>query len=481
MPASITTRIKACFGLLLWLVSGVALASGLPDGQVWIRHVEHDLLPFWSTPAAIGKPVGNFPTFRCNDGSAYVPDAPCAELQAAPDWIRPELGRDYVRMQARQTYAYGVAFHLTGDSRWLDLAKAGARRTLAMLDADAGAPTWFEHGVGAPAPSARTAQDQSYAVVGIAMLYYLTRDPALEKALIAHQHYVFARYWDPDWNMLRWVPKDGPTDETAKQELVAQLDQLNAYMLLVVPYLPAPAREAWHADIRRVADTLVQQFHDPASGTFFGTLERGADSRRPGARHNDFGHTTKAYWMLMLAGRELGDAALERFGREGGAAITDRAWDSASGTWASAWRVSGLDLSKSWWIYAELDQMTSFLALERPALAERLSTSWRFWLEKLTAPGGGEIYGWVSAEGKPPVNGLRIHQWKNGYHSFEHALVSYLTAQALAGKHATLYFALARPDATLHPYLLPGEAVSVRTKAGVQRVEFAIPVAKPAG
>ncbi|GAA5181570.1 hypothetical protein GCM10025771_28800 [Niveibacterium umoris] len=454
------------------------MAADLAGGDIWLRHVERDLLPFWSGRAALGHPIGNFPTFRCNDGSAYVPDAPCAELQSPPAWIRQEIGRDFVRMQARQTYAYGVAFNLTGDTRWLDLARAGARRTLALLDSEGGAPTWFEQGRGMPEPSARTAQDQSYAVVGIAMLYYLTRDPALEKALITHQHFVFARYWDEDWKMLRWVPKDGPATETAKQELVAQLDQLNAYMLLVVPYLPPAARAAWHADIRRVADTLVRQFHDPASGTFFGTLERGPESRRAGARHNDFGHTIKAYWMLMLAGRELGDVELERFGRDGGAAILDRAWDEKSGAWASGWRESGLDLSKSWWIFAELDQMNSFLAMEQPQRAERLKSSWRFWLEKMTAPGGGEIYGWVDAEGNPPPNSLRIHQWKSGYHSFEHALISYLTAQSLAGKRAVLHFALPQSAGEFRPYLLPGKAVSVRNTCGRQRVEFEIPVKK---
>lgn len=469
--------LATCCALAGLLASGGALA-GLPTGERWLTHVKQDLLPFWSGAAAMGKPIGNFPTFRCNDGSAFDPEAPCEELKSPPAWIRPELGRSYVRMQARQTYAYGVAYHLTGDVRWLELARAGARRTVALLDPQSGSPTWFEAGRGGPEPAARTAQDQSYAVVGIAMLYYLTRDPALEQALIAHQRYVFSRYWDADWGMLRWVPKEGPADEAAKQELVAQLDQLNAYMLLVVPYLPAEARAAWHEDIRRVARALIDKFHDPARGIFYGTLERGAESRRDGARHNDFGHTIKAYWMLMLAGRELGDAELERFGHDGGAKVLERAWDAESGAWGSAWHGQEVDTSKSWWIYAELDQMASFLALERPELASRLESSWRFWLTKMTAPNGGEIYGWVDPTGAAPANSLRIHQWKNGYHSFEHALVSYLTAQALAGKPATLHFALQRDDKNLRPYLMQGKVVSVKSRDGRQAVEFAIPVQK---
>lgn len=462
--------------LCLAFAASALAAAELPDGQVWLQHVQRDLLPFWSTPVAMGRPIGNFPTFRCNDGGAYVPATPCDELKSPPAWIKPELGRDYVRMQARQTYAYGVAFHLTGEQRWLDLAKAGARRTLAMLDPTSGAPTWFEQGRGGPAPEARTAQDQSYAVVGIAMLYYLTRDPALERALIAHQRYIFDRYWDEAWGMLRWVPQGGPQDEAAKQELVAQLDQLNAYMLLVVPYLPPTAREAWHRDIRRVSTSLIKQYHDPLSGTFFGTLERGEESRRAGARHNDFGHTIKAYWMLMLAGRELGDGELQRFGREGGLAILEKAWDAESGAWASGWRADGIDKAKSWWIFAELDQMASFMVLDRPELRKRLASSWDFWLKNQTAPKGGEVYGWVDQNGIAPPNSLRIHHWKNGYHSFEHALVSYLTAQALAGKTGRLYFAASDRSADFRPYLLSGKVSRLQTEGGRQVVDFVIPV-----
>src|SRR5262249_18794777 len=56
----------------------------LPDGERWIRHLVEDLLPFWANADALGKPVGNFPTYRCNDGSLFDLKAPCPEL-ADPD------------------------------------------------------------------------------------------------------------------------------------------------------------------------------------------------------------------------------------------------------------------------------------------------------------------------------------------------------------------------------------------------------------
>jgi mannose/cellobiose epimerase-like protein (N-acyl-D-glucosamine 2-epimerase family) len=456
-----------------------AVAGDLPGGDVWLQHVTRDLLPFWAHPDAQGERPGEFPTFRCNDGSRFLRERPCPELAGAPGWIRSELGRDYLRMQARQTFAYGAAFQLTGDPRWLALARAGADHALRFLDPKKGAPTFFEAGKPRGAGGETTAQDQAYALVGIAMVYALTRDPRLEKALLDHQRWLFGRFRDPERGMLRWMPPDGPPVERDRLELVAQLDPLNAYMLLVLPYLPGAAREAWAADVRWLCDAIVNRFLERESGTFLGTLGR-PDSRDPGARHNDFGHTIKAWWMLLLASRELGDAKLERLAREGAARILERAFDPASASWGSTWTASGIDPGKTWWTFAELDQVAATLALEDRRHARHLEASWRFWLERMVDPVSGEVWPWVGADGAPPPRAVKVFHWKSGYHSMEHALVSYLAAQALAGRTATLHFATGRADAVFRPYLLRGEVVSVRRAGDREIVTFRLPTPAPA-
>jgi len=97
----------------------------LPSLDRWRKHVTDELLPFWTMPDALGAPIGNFPTFRCNDGTLYRAEAPCPELAKAPGYISTELGRDYTRMKSRQTFLYGVAFHITGEERYLEYARAG--------------------------------------------------------------------------------------------------------------------------------------------------------------------------------------------------------------------------------------------------------------------------------------------------------------------------------------------------------------------
>jgi hypothetical protein len=36
--------------------------SLLPTGAEWVTHITDDLLPYWTTPEALGNPLGNFPT-----------------------------------------------------------------------------------------------------------------------------------------------------------------------------------------------------------------------------------------------------------------------------------------------------------------------------------------------------------------------------------------------------------------------------------
>ncbi len=149
----------------------VAVPADLPSGERWLRHFREDLLPFWNVPAAWGSPRGNFPTFRGNDGRAVDWTQPPEELATAPGWIKEAFGREYVRMKSRQTYFYGVAYHLTGDAKMLELARDGAAfiRKNALDPATGSSASYFEKGEAKPAVLARTSQDLAYAELGLAM------------------------------------------------------------------------------------------------------------------------------------------------------------------------------------------------------------------------------------------------------------------------------------------------------------------------
>ncbi len=445
--------------VLLHSLSAVLVAA--VPGQRWLDHFNQDLLPFWNVPAAWGTPRGDFPTYRCNDGNLFNPEAPCPEIADAPGWIKASAGLEFTRMKSRQTYFYGAAYHLTGDPAMLALARDGVRFLRARaLDKDTGsAVTYWDKGVPGPATLERTTQDLAYAELGMAMYYYLTRDPEVLADIVRLKDHIFTQYWDKDWGMLRWAAK-GPAEETGRKELVAQLDQVNAYMLLLAPILPEPLRTQWKGDLVKLARVMVEKYHAPDKHLFWGTLH---EPRALGTRHTDFGHTAKALWMIGRIGRLAGDEALVRFADTEGAAVLGMAL-LPDGTWGSKLRRDGsVEASKEWWIYAELDQLAETLALSDRKWAKPLDTTAAFWLTSMVDRRHHEVRGWVGPKGERDEDAPKIHLWKNGYHSAEHALVGYVTSRALEGKPATLYFALPDPKAQVDPYFYRG-------KAGARRV-----------
>ena len=455
------------------------LAAGeLPSLERWTQHVSDELMPYWITPDALGTPIGNFPTFRCNDGTAYHPAAPCPELAQPPAWIAPELDRDYARMKSRQTYLYGVAFHITGDERYLEYARAGVAwlRANAYEHDTGSAVTYWSHGKAGPPPDQRTTQDLAYAQVGLAFYYYLTRDPDVLADLLRLERHIMTAYWEDSpaspGGMLRWVLADGDTPGDARrQELVSQLDQINAYMLLLAPLLEDDqVARAWQRDLVVLARVVKDQFFAPERGMFWGTLGNPAEHKL-GGRHNDFGHSMKSLWMLYLTGQATGQPDLVEFARPHIAPLLAHA-AQPSGCWASGFRDNGeLDRGSQWWIFAELDQAAATLAGREPSSAPYagyLAKSYDCWFTRFVDHRNHDVWPFVppdwtetTFDDHPP---LKIFHWKNGYHAMEHALVALITTAGLTGQPLPLYYAFVKPPprSRIQPYYFSGTITDER-------------------
>ena len=199
------------------------LLRDLPRGERWLRHLREDLLPFWAMPTALGEPLGNFPTYRNDDGSLVDWQNPHPEFQhVVPGIVFRD--RDHVRAKSRQCFAYGIAYHMTGDEKYLNYAKAGVAflREKAIDRVHGGAFSYFSSPGMVPGPEVpyRTSQDMAYLLCGIGFLYYLTRDPELEKELIVIHDYIWFHYYDSGADVFRWVLEDNLPDGDFKNRFV---------------------------------------------------------------------------------------------------------------------------------------------------------------------------------------------------------------------------------------------------------------------
>ena len=437
-----------------------ATIKDLPSAARWISHIKNELMPYWFAPDALGAPIGNFPTYLCQDATKLKETTPkCANVEFN-DIFSENLNRQYVRVISRQVFAYGVMFHVTGDEQALQYAKAGVDyiRQYALDRKSGSVVTYWDNGVADKDKALRTSQDIAYAQMGLAIYYYLTRDEEVLADLILIKNYIFENYLDNDFGMMRWSLSG---NEQGKRDLTAQLDQINAYLLMLVGVLPTEVAKQWKLDIRNLIDIMRAHFYQPKFKMFWGTAVT-KNQMNIGA-NNDFGHSVKTFWMIYLFAKFEQDKELETFAINGINQVLKYAYFAKSeehpAHWASKFNAIGKrQKGTQWWIFAELDQAAATLALSDASKIDYLAATYDTWLNLLTDRNNYEVWGYTSPKGE--VGGLKSHIWKNGFHSLEHGLIAYITTAQLNGNNVELYFAFEKGNETAVPYLFIGKEVA---------------------
>lgn len=460
-----------------------AVPAGLPTATDWKNHLEKDLMAFWLPAQTVGEP-GDFPTYRCNDGNLYD------ETKACPELAKPATGivwlkREYLRMKSRQIYGYGVAYHVTGDPKYLDLAKQGVDYLMKngfekVGDKMAPITYWETTGkevIKGPPLKQRTSQDMAYSLTGIGFYYYLTRDPEVLKLIKSVKEYIFDTYFDEGQRIFHWVNENFREETTDRYELTAQLDQVYAYMIWLTPSLPLEDQIQWKQDLRKVAQVMKERFYAgdchakmpvelevegkaTGCGLFWGDQTQG-HFHQVGKDHNDYGHSVKTMWMIYTVGKITGDKELEDWGRKGASQIIERAYDPETGSWMR----DPTSKDKEWWILCELDQTAGTLAMTESKFAKYLPNTWEYWNNYMVDKENHEVWHLVTADGKPDMTLPKQHSWKNMMHSTEHALVGYITASQLYREPVDLYFAWKQKpqDGTINPYIYKATIVSTES------------------
>jgi mannose/cellobiose epimerase-like protein (N-acyl-D-glucosamine 2-epimerase family) len=435
------------------------LLQRLHRGEWWLSHAIGDLMPFWIHPDALGKPIGAFPTTRCDDGTL-----PTYEKNLCPEirnnnWLFSDRQR-YLVALSRQIYGYGVLFHLTGDAAFMDYMKAGVKYLREnAYDRKGGGIAQTQNattGVWGPQREFRDPQQLAYGLLGISFYYYLTRDPEVLPDILDVKNYIFDNYYNPKLTALNWMLADNGNARADQRKLTAQLDQMNAYLIMLAPALPADQQEDLKWACVSLSYIMIGQLYSPKENVFFLQVDKPSDLDLEQTGVTDFGHSIKAMWMIRNTGLMAGDQSLVEFAETNGRRILDRAYLADNGTWASAPKKGGkVDINKSWWIYAELDQFAGSLAMTDPMAARYLPNTHNYFLTYFPDKRYGEIWTTIDGNTNLPLNDQpKAWPWKNAYHSLEHAMVGYITSQQIFGEPVTLYYNFkSKPeDGTIRPY-----------------------------
>jgi hypothetical protein len=384
----------------------------------------------------------------------------------------------YVVSLSRQVYAYCVAFHMTGDTKYLDYARAGIAYLLAnAFDPNGGIAEYqdLDSNQWLPAAPYRDPQQLAYGLVGMSFYYYLTRDPGILNQIDAVRTYIRDNYWNQDLSAMQWLLQDYEGTSATSLQLVATLDQLNTHMAMIGRFVPGRLGLDWRSDACRYAHSIIDVYYSPPQNLFF--LSAGQPSDFDVTQSTtDFGHNSKALWMIFNSGRFCGDSSLVNFTWKNAPSLLAHAWRDQAGTWAGNIGPTGIDPTTDWWMHAELDQLSGTLALHDPSYAARLGSSYTYWFNNWVDHTYGEVWNTVDTTTGLPTNAdPKQWPWKNGYHSFEHALVGYITTAALKNNSVPLYFAFeSRPDeAMIQPYFFNGTVQSyVEEQSGGETIQL---------
>lgn len=387
------------------------------DQNTWLRHLQEDILPYWTTSAALGNPQGNFPTYL-DQNSEQIPDQ-----------------QHYIRTIGRQIYMYLEAYHLLKEQRFLNYAEAG----FSWMEKHAKNPrggfyTIFEEN-GHPLNAAITLQDLSYGTLPYVAHYSHSGDThslsiILEITdLIADGPFFQAGILHDalDVTYQKVCPFEG-----TELNIVSVLDFLN---VIVIPMLNATIhhnnktlQDKFLKILEKFLDLLVQDFF--ADNIFWNNCKNRTDFS---AKHVDLGHTSKAYGIVFQANRLLSEQnrPVKYWEIEKEYLPIVKAASSPIVGWKTDFDCSPVQFipgALQWWRHILINQTTALYVQEYPELLPFLKNGLETWLtlpyvdktrrvrgirEGLQSDGTvfpGDADSWT----------CKANHWKNGYHETEH-------------------------------------------------------------
>lgn len=446
--------------------------------KLWINHLEDDLMKFWNNKTSLEKESVFFSTFRDNKGEIIPEDTAQwpeeYKLAMQQDDLRglveDATKYNYIRAHSRQTFAYGIAYNMTGNPQYMENCYNGAMAILKAIDENGGMfnKQTIKDGKWLDAANARNSQDLAYGMTGLGFYYYLTHDEKVLQPILQARKYIFDTYMDEDKGFLTWLPKY-VTENNNNVEIVSQLDQLYAYMLWLTPALPEPYQSEWKVDLKKLANIMINHFYSERYGTFWGCATNDF-ARELGTDHTDFGHSVKAMWVIYEIGKIIDDIAYVNFAREKISIILFNAFIESNGSWARRYKADGtLDIDKEWWGLAELDQAAAILSLNDPSYLRYTNSTYKYWFEYMVDKENGEIWHMVDGKNHKPVLAYpKIHAWKTSLHSFEHCLLGYMISCFHHNEPFSLYYAfkpnIEKPLKTVYPYFFRANKSSISVK-----------------
>lgn len=432
-----SVRIRLLAILLTFLLGGEAATPQRKDvlnGEYWRKQALTNIIPYW------------YDHVRDTSYGAFYMSL-TRSWEPTPPWDK------YPAMISRQVYGFSAAYLLSGDRKYLEVAR-GAVEYLLEHAWDRQYGGWF--GVltqtGQPKDSTKSVDLQLYTDVGLALYYFVTGDEKVlshikESVRIRKSH---AR--DKEFGGYYQVLN---RDLTVKDSSKSKHSHFGYTSSLLIN-LSMATRDP---EILSFAEELMQISMDRMTDSQEGWL-RGFPTRFD--RKWNFTPATVDGKEVISAGAQLTGALAflrlyeltgnEVYRKEGvrlGEQTMRYAWDSKRGGWYDVVeRTPPHSLlgtpAVSWWIqcYGSFLQLHLYHLSGEKRYLDQFQKMAAFWNQYLVDRELGGVFQTVSADGIPRDSNKAV-VWKASYHEMEHALLNYLYLNLYVHhKPAVLHFLL---------------------------------------
>ncbi|MBG0860143.1 MAG: AGE family epimerase/isomerase [Bacteroidales bacterium] len=409
-------RIKPCIIVLSLIILSSckheqATKSDFFSGDYWKSQALNDIMPYW-TRYSRDMTAGAFYT----------------NLDSA--WNTFGSLDKYPSMISRHLFSYSAAYLLSGNAEDIVIADSTTKWLIRYAwDKEFGG--WFDalDRNGNPVRTTKTTFVQVYAVTGLTLYYFATRDTTALRYIERSNDLLESKVWDKESGGYYNVMNRDWSISDSNKSFSSQVTPVSGYLFYL--YL-ATREEKYLNQISRILDVTVNNMVDPESGWVLEDFERNWTylEGREGASEINIGHNIEVAWMLLR------NYLLTRNNTHLQAALSLAAKLSVAGFMKDngIWLTSTGRLASSqqatdtyWWIqaYGNIFSLYLYRATGEIKYLADFRKGAAFWDSEFIDPVHGDTYFSVGKDGTVK-DATKATQFKTSYHSIEHCLLNML-------------------------------------------------------
>lgn len=372
------------------------------------------------------------------------------------EWQPLSDQRKYPSMIGRHLFSYSVGYLLTGQYRYLEVAEE-LRTYLLNCAWDKEYGGWFDvlNRDGTPHETTKNMFIQTYALTGLAMYYFVTRDQQALDYIERSNTLIETHLWDQtDGGYFNRASRDWAVVDSNKS-FASQVAPVSGYLLY--GYL-ATLDEYYLSQSQRIMNVVIHKMHEPGSRWILESYDHHWEYIPGHPDEINIGHNLETAWVLMRLYQLTHESSCldpVTMIRED---LAEKGFDPIRGFWykgLARQNTEEHDDFTYWWIqaYGNMFNLMLYRIDEDPRHVRDFEKGARLWDEQFIDRKYGDTYMSVGLTGEEK-DARKANPYKTSYHSMEQCLLNYVYLSLWVNHEpVALYFSIntERERDTLYP------------------------------